>query len=340
MIEQDQKILSDENEKVIGLKDLKPGDILIFEGDNSRIDNLIKRFTKSEACHGALFVQNGEKAILADSGGTGIDLHLLSTEQFADEEKRTIHVRRLTKKGGFGADYDSIVAPIVDAAYDYVRQDLPYPYSDLVLMAMILIYKNVSDEGLKQDVVIKLLRVATAELKKLIDDKYRDGKHTLVCSSYVYQCFLDASKNNPDLKLQIENGDLQPESTKKRVATLFDLYVEHATEYNFKTSHFADAAQEPVTESIDELLNNLVDDQNKNHVSLVKGNALSHAIEEFLKTLLKAIGTSVNSIEDLIKNARAQQAMFITPNDLLCHTTNTESVGVLDLYRDNNEYKP
>ena len=96
----------------------------------------------------------------------------------------------------------------------------------------------------------------------------------------------------------------------------------------------------PVIESIDELLKNLIDNDNENHVSMVKGNALSNAIEEFLKTIMKAAGIAIESIEDLIKNARIQQAMFITPNDLLCHTTNTVSVGKIELYRDGNEYKP
>ena len=335
----DQQTLS-EDEKALQLENLMPGDILIFESDGSTIDDLITRLTKSSACHAALFVQNGEKAILADAGETGIDLHLLSSEAIPEEEKRVIHVRRLTKEGGYGDHFDKEIAPVINIACDYVRQDLPYPYSDLVLLGMILVYKNVSEVSLRQAVVIKLLRVITAELKSLIDEKYRDGQRTMVCSSFVYQCFLDASKNNPDLKLQIKDADLQPNFKATRSATLLDLYAEHAKEYHFKTKQFAEGLSEPVTESIDELLKNLIDNENENHVSMVKGNALSNAIEEFLKTIMKAAGIAIESIEDLIKNARIQQAMFITPNDLLCHTTNTVSVGKIELYRDGNEYKP
>ena len=323
------------DEKKLELKDLKPGDILIFDTDDSLIDKLITRLTKSTVTHAALFVQNGETALLADAGGTGIDLHRLTSEG----EIRGINIRRLTKEGGFGDEYEKAVAPVIDIAYDYVRQDLPYPYSDLVLLAMIIVFKDVSHCSLNSAYVIKLLQVAAAEIKTIIDNKYHDGKHTMVCSSYVYQCFLDASATNKDLKINIENGDVQPAKKQKRSATLFDLYVEHAAEYSVNAKRFTEAKLEPVTDSIDEILNNLIDKENQHHISLIKSNILSKAIEEFLKVLLKAAGCVAESITDLIENAKKQQSLFVTPNDLYCHTTNTESVGKVYLYRDGDEYK-
>lgn len=337
MTEQNNQIMQDEEEQSIELKDLKPGDILIFDGEEgSIISDLIMLFTKSKVTHGALFVQNGDEAALADSGECGINMHLVTSVP----EARGVHVRRLTKEGGFGDDYDKIVAPVVDIARDYARQGLPYPYSDLVLLAMIIIFKDVSNVALTYPNVIKLLQVVAAELKTLIDEKFHDGKHTMVCSSFVYQCFLDASKDNPDLKLNIENGDAQVPLKAKRSATLFDLYAEHAAEYNYHTQSFAEAKAAPVTESIEEILKNLVDKENKNHVNLIKSNALSNAIEEFLEVLLKAAGIVVNSIEELIENAKMQQALFVTPNDLYCHTTNTVSVGKVPLDRNGDIYNP
>ena len=324
-------------EKNICLGDIKPGDILIFDGEDHGISLLIKKFTHSQVTHGAIFMQGGSVAALADAGSAGIHMHQVDSR----DSSRIVHVRRITKKGGFGENFDKTVAPVIDIARDYVNQDLPYPYSDLVLLAMILIYKDVSDVSLKQAAVIKFLKVVTAELKKIINDKFHDGKHTMVCSSFVYQCYLDASQNNPDLKIDIKYGDADydPNYKAKRSATLFDLYAEHATEYNYKTSIFNNEKDEPVTESLDELLEDLVNKDN-NHVSLVKGNALSHAIEEFLKALMKACGFVVKDVKDLIENARKQQAMFVTPNDLYCHTTNTESVGQIRLYRHDEEYTP
>ena len=333
-----------EDEKSITLKDMMPGDIMVFDTDGSLIDDLITEFTGSKATHGALFVQNEKKAVIVDSGTTGVDLHLVSSnpsDNQSKEEPRIVHVRRHAKLGGIDEKYDNAIAPVIETAYDYVRQDLPYPYSDFVLLAMILVFKNVTDKNINQPVLIKLLRIIAAELKTLIDQKFHEGKHTMVCSSFVYQCFLDASKSshNRKLKLKIKNGDLQAEKSKRSV-TLFDLYVEHAAEYNYHTYYFSKANTEPVTETIEELLENLIDKDNANHIGLVKSNALSNAIEEFLRALMDVLGFSIDSVKDLIETAQKQQAMFVTPNDLYCHTTNTVSVGVIKLYRDGSEYKP
>ena len=324
-------------EKNIELKDLMPGDILIFDGEeDSLISKLIMLFTKSTVTHGAIFMQGGENAALADSGSDGINMHLVTSPANA----RGVHVRRINKEGGFGEDFDKVVAPVVDIARDYTKQGLPYPYSDLVLLAMIIIYKDVSHVSLKQAAVINLLKLAAAEIKKLLDEKLHDGKHTMVCSSFVYQCYLDASQNNPDLKINIKNGDVDPVlKVGKRTVTLLDLYAEHIAEYS-GTRSFAMEPPTPVTEPLQNVLEGLVDTENENHVYLIKNESLSTAIEDFLKSLLKFCGYAAGSVKDLIENAREQQAMFITPNDLYCHTTNTVSIGKVPLDRNSDIYNP
>ena len=159
------------------------------------------------------------------------------------------------------------------------------PYSGLVFLAMVLIYKDVSGINLRQETVIKLLKAAASELK--------------------------ATKLKSKLKVAV-----LPQNSPKRSATLLDLYAEHAAEYNFKTSRFATESDEPVMEPVPELLKSLIDKGNANHVGLVKGNALSHAIEEFLKAMMKACGIFVKDIKDLIENAKRQQASFVIPDEL------------------------
>lgn len=159
------------------------------------------------------------------------------------------------------------------------------PYSGLVFLAMVLIYKDVSGINLRQATVIKLLKVAASELK--------------------------ATKLKNKLKVAV-----LPQNSSNRSATLLDLYAEHAAEYNFKTSRFATENEDPVMEPVPELLESLIDKGNANHVGLVKGNALSHAIEEFLKAMMKACGIFVKDIKDLIENAKRQQASFVIPDEL------------------------
>ena len=323
-------------ERDIELKDLKPGDILIFDGEtDDLISRLIMAFTNSRVTHGAIFMRNGEDAFLADAGENGIHTHLVKSFPTA----RGVHVRRITKKGGF-ENFDKTIEPVIDIARNYTQQGLAYPYSNLVLLAMILIYKDVSHVSLKQAAIIKFLKLAAAELKTLIDEKNNNGKHTMESSSFVYQCFLDASKNNPDLKIDIKNGDISGNPGKcKRTATLLDLFAEHAAEYGFNKS-FAAEKDEQVTESVQEILENLVDKENEDHIYLLKSKPLSSAIEGFLKMLLKAGGIVVDNVKDLIDNAKKQQAMFVTPHDLYCHTTNTISVGKVPLFRNSEKYDP
>ena len=132
----EQSVFFDEsNEKSIKISDLKPGDILIFDGEDHGISLLIKKFTHSNVTHGALFMQGGDIAAIADAGTGGIHMHKVEEH----DGSRFVHVRRIAKEGGFGEDFDKTISPVLDIARDYVSQDLPYPYSDLVLLAMILI---------------------------------------------------------------------------------------------------------------------------------------------------------------------------------------------------------
>jgi len=179
----------------------------------------------------------------------------------------------------------TIIDKIIEMINKPQAAGLLSPYSGLVFLAMVLIYKDVSGINLRQATVIKLLKAAASELK--------------------------ATKLKSKLKVAV-----LPQNSSNRSATLLDLYAEHAAEYNFKTSRFATESDELVMEPVPELLKSLVDKGNANHVGLVKGNALSHAIEEFLKAMMKACGIFVKDIKDLIENAKRQQASFVIPDEL------------------------
>lgn len=152
-----------------------------------------------------------------------------------------------------------------------------YSYSDLVQMAMTLIYKDVSHVSFKQEAIIKLLKLATAEL--------------------------NASSDGNGFKIDIKTGAAPANQNSGRTATLLDLYAEHAAEYGFNKSFIAEN-EEPVTDSVQEVLDGLVDSENKDHIYLIKSNPLSGAIEGFLRALLKASGIVAGNIKDLIESAK------------------------------------
>lgn len=160
------------------------------------------------------------------------------------------------------------------------------PYSDLVSLAMILVFKDVSHVSLKQAEVISLLLTAAAELK-----------------------------SNPNLKIDIPNSDQTHNITSNKATTLLDLYAEHAAEYNC-TKSFATEQEESVNESVQKILDNLIDTENEKHIHLFKSIALSNAIEKFLRNLLKACGIAIKDIKDLIEKAKEKQAEFVIPSNL------------------------
>lgn len=321
------------DEQAVQLTELKSGDILIFDGEeNDAISKLIMLFTKSKVSHSAIFMKEGNELALADAGPDGLNMHLVTNRPNA----REVHIRRICKEGGFDGNFDRFIDPVIDIVHDYIMQGHPYPYLDLVLIAMIVVYKDVSHVSLKQTGVINLLKFASAELKKFKDEKLQGSKHSIISPSFVYQCYHDASRNNPDLKINVKS-DLSNENGGKRTATLLDLYAEHAAEYNC-TRSFSMETEEPVKATLQEILDDLVDWENRNHIHLLKNDALSDAIEGFLRNLMKICGVKISNIRKLIENAKKQQAMFVTPNDLYCRTTNTVSVGKINLERNREIY--
>lgn len=323
--------------KVLTLADLQPGDILTFEGENHGISSLIMMFTNSKVTHGALFYQNTPVPALADAGQSGIFAHRVEMKEGA----RSVYVSRLTKKEGLlkpDAPFaPEELTPVLDAAHFYVSEGLKYPYTDLVLLALILIYKDITASGIKQALIVAMLEVLAAKIKKLINDKFHDGDHTMVCSSFVYQCYLDASKNNKNLEIQLNrDADLRPglrQAGVKRSNTLFDLYAEHAAEYNYNTESFRTLRDSLTDVSLNSIIDEILKQPKENRVTLLKSNELSSAIESLLKTLMELFKMPFKNIEELIKNAENLRSMFVTPNDLCFNIKNAEKVGRIALDR-------
>jgi len=170
--------------------------------------------------------------------------------------------------------------------------------NDIILLATTIVYKDVSRTSLKQPGVIKLLYLAAAELKKnpVLNIKFKK----------------ETSKKN----LRTRNG----------VTTLLDLYAGHAAEYNY-THSFANQTDVTVLESTPEILNELIDNENNDHIYLIQTNALSGAIENFLRNFLNASGIICNNIKSLIESAKKIQAIFVAPKELYNHRTKKIYIG-------------
>lgn len=329
---------------MLSVEDLLPGDILAFKGDpNDDISKLIMKFTGSDVSHGAIFVQKQDD-VLAEAGGDGI--HARRMKDNADA--REAYVMRHNKAGKYG------VEPVVPIAKDYVLQDLPYPYSDLILLGLILIFKHPITNQFISRVVVEFLCMVAAELKTIIEKEKTPGKHTMVCSSYVYQCYLDASKKNPALKLKLKDADvgfkdhpLIGRKSSSKSVTLFDMYANYVESHeeeckkNFKLKKSVAPkklrSKEEILADLKKLLLSKITDK-------ITPEQFSTIIDiiEAIKDVFSALATFFKgdrvSFSDMMKIAREQQAMFVTPNDLVNHVTNATFVGMLKVERYGKDY--
>jgi hypothetical protein len=328
---------------MLNVSKLKAGDIMTFDGERDEqgnldpLSHLIMILTDSEVSHGGLYIQEDPPA-MADAALSGLHAHLVADK---GDPLRPVHICRLKM-----ADQLDLT-PVIEAAEKYLKDDLVYPMPDLILLGMILVYKNVSHVSLKQKVIIGLLKIITAKIKSILEDKKYEGKHPMICSEFVYQCYLDASKKDPRLKLILKNADLQLSLRHRTSITLLDHYID----YRFSQQKFFASNEEPIEKSLFENVNEDIEENESQLIQMaIKGihdkdrlfgenESLSLAVQNFLIAEQELRGKPIHSFKSLIDNAKEQQAFFVTPNDLLCHISNADNLGKLDIYRDSNKLR-
>jgi len=333
--------------KNITLDQLLPGDILGFKGNpDDKVSFLIMQLTNgSDVSHGAIFVQNKDN-VLAESGEGGIH----SRKMFDAADGREVYVLRHKDAGPNG------VEPVVPIAKNYVLQDLPYPYSDLILLGLILLFKKKVTKKIISRPVVEFLCLVAAELKTIIEQQQTSGKHTMVCSSFVYQCYLDASKEYPNLKLNVKDGDVGFKehfllgANANQDVSLFDLFDEYVSSHKeeFESGFYANKnlvratklrAKEEILADLEKQLLNKENDA----VPVLMGGEFSIILDfiKAIKDIVEAMGTLLKgdiSFDEMMKNAREQQALFVTPNDLVNHLTNADLIGIAKVRCDNERY--
>ncbi len=330
------------------LDKLLPGDILTFKGDpNDTISSLIMRLTNnSDVSHGAIFVQQKD-FVLAEAGELGIHAHMMKMAESGGSEVYVLRHQKANRKG---------VQIAANIAKDYVLQDLPYPFSDLILLGLILLFKNGVKQNFMSKVVVEFLSLVAAEIKSKIDGKKGQDYLTMVCSSYVYQCYLDASKKDSSLKLNIKDGDAGvkvPRSLTKKSRTpntLLDVFEDLVKNGGddikkvllTKRKRLGAKKHRPVKKILEELEKELsVKCREKLKITsidfqIVKDFVL--AIKDIAQAISEISNDDNLSIGEMIQNLRKFQAMFVTPNDLRYHLTNADYIGLLKVNRSGSDY--
>ena len=223
-----------------------------------------------------------------------------------------------------------------------------------------VIESHVSTNGDYNDIVSSAVNQGKETEKSYFFDNEQPsapGKHTMVCSSYVYQCYLDASKKNPALKLNLKDADvgfkdhpLIGRKSNSKSFTLFDMYTDYVASHeeeckmNFKLKKSVAPKKLRSKEEILADLKKLVAKKVTDKVPALTLEQISTIMDiiSAIKDVISALATFFKgdrvSFAEMMKIAREQQAMFVTPNDLVKHVTNANLVGMLKVERYGKDY--
>ena len=302
--------------------DLRPGDVLLFDTEPGVvIDDLIVLLTGSNVTHAAL--RHDVPGVLADAYPPIIALHALSDAP----DGRAIHVRRL-------GDGTLPMNPVTDAAKVYVGAQEPYDMPGLVMLGLLLLYKHTRPlSSVTQEIVFALLKRVALRLDAL----FAKGKHPMVCSEFVFQCYADASAKDARYALRIEGGDLQAARTG---LSLLERAASTPRTQSASESGALLAGNDALSLKSDEELATLLRDAlERDARSEAEAAPLNQPLVETVHAIAdlfhrNASAESTQGIADAVSFLRREAAFFVTPGDLLSHCPSLTDLGTLKVHRE------
>jgi hypothetical protein len=305
-------------------KDIRPGDILLFTSDGSRLDQIIEVLCDSPYCHVAMGFtpapndRPNYSRIINETLKGVIFVNLDDIDLF---DPRQMVVRRHKTA--------TDLSPVMAAAEYYFEEKEPYPEENLVFVALLLLYRKVTPQSALQRAMIRYLKWVTKKILAFINEHRFPGKKPMVCSQFIFQCFQDAGG---ELTLHIENGLLMANNA----PTLLDL-IDQQMKTNGKPS--LPLTIDPNEPSAAEILQELFDALQTPDASgpLTSSaqitDALVGAAAEFCEALtsLAAPQSLQANNSDAVGFVRAQEAVFVTPADLADSCPEIEDIGIMDI---------
>ncbi len=325
--------------ETITLNELKPGDIVLFSiPEHSWISSIIGFLTHSEVSHTAMVDMN--PAFILEEGGKGA-----AQSPLPDPGTRKLYIRRLNNAPD--------TSKVDDIAMKYVKEKLPYPMSNLVFLGLYIIAGDFIPDTIAGDIIKNILRLATYELMKLVNNKTHPGTDVppMVCSQFAAACYDEAALTyGPEYKIHY---------TEKvtTVTTLLRKIIDQLTEEESKMY----SIEMPEHKS---LLAEIEGDAAEFHCAKLKKHIESNAftgnaervsdemiavIYNFGKWFLRLFDgkteydaepkyATTEDIKNVLEELLRFQEAFVTPGDLLTNTTNLDDMGILTYTAEELQY--
>lgn len=294
-------------------KSLQAGDILIFQAGNDWLGKSIAWITKSNVSHAAMVYQTDS---IVEMGAAGI-----SVGKVAVQPGEGAYLLRLNPQ--------QEPLPLCNAAEAYINAKTRYDFPALVILAGLLIYRQIRPTQKFVVICDLILRAACKEVDKLIQSLIlHNPDKAMVCSQLVYQIYRDCGKA---YSIQLENSDLQNDCLSESAENgirLIDLL-------DSQMDTLADAVDivgmpDGVELSAEELAHRLMESlQDESDMDMALPAVGINSMLVWAKKLLE-------ELEEFLEKSQANiplDALFVTPGDLLNHAKNLTQVSTLNIIR-------
>ena len=319
----------------ITLKDLKTGDIMLFTAPPGLLSQVIAALTKSTVSHAGMVDYNPVYVINeTDKGAVSTILN--------PPNDRPIYIRRLKN----APDTEKVA----DIALEYVKEDLPYPFANLAFLGIYMLASDFIPDTFGGEIVKNIIKLACYELIKLFNSKRIPAPRVpMVCSQFVATCYDDAAiKYGPEYKIHYSEDVKTISSLLQKILEQLEaepdktFLLKEPSETPFLPASNADPAEEECRRLLDHMK------QKQNTLLAAPSKIPDDVIAVFYQyavLFLRFLKPDQNNLKlggqisaGEIKNVRNElrrfQETFITPADLLSHTTNLEDVGILTYTQD------
>lgn len=283
------------------------GDILVFKAGDHWLSQSIALLTHSDVSHAAIVYQDD----------TVLEMELQGIQ------KRFIEVSR-----GDNAYLMRLNPPLdpqwlVDAATVYLNAQTRYDLPAIVILAGLLIYREVrptSEFAAIADIILRsAAKLLDTFIQKVILDK---PDKAMVCSQMVYQVYADCP---PEYHIKIEHGLLKcsDSGTLRLIDLMHDKYPDDNTQPELMVS-----VSDDDTEELARRLCEAITKQDKDDSS---DSLLANAY-----TLTKPAYAFLKRLEEFLEKIEADiplDALFVMPADLVYNAKNLSKIAELNVIR-------
>jgi len=173
------------------MADIEAGDVLLYHG-RGFVSWAIRKFDGTRVNHAAIAV-DGEH--IGEAAGSGLRITPI---EHSIESNDFVVVRRFAGQP---------LQPVVDIANGYLAPGRPYAYQQIVLLVILATTRKIPLPGIGRKLLRSALDHAAAALNAFLDRG--DGTRSMICSEFVYRCYQEASKLDPNpYHLGIRAGDV------------------------------------------------------------------------------------------------------------------------------------